>query len=809
VPILRSWLKQERAASSNRRWGSPLRIGTLLLIALVGLEALRRVASSREQVLKGQNEKLELLQWIARDTSRPLRDWANWDVTYHYVIGSDPAFLARDMQTTALLDGGAVLAIFNGANQLQALSGADSQDRSSRSLLNRCLADLARLQQRSGRDTLPVICPSERGPLVGGIATITDTDLRNRTDARLLYLVPLLTDAGASSIQTGLADLSHELLLTPESTLQADQRRSVAPTLWTSGGQPLQVQQPASGAKVRNELLALAALVGSGLLLSLALRVQWMLTQRRQRLEQRRRDQRIAQRIRHTERELTQLLDSVQGGGEANESMAFARLLARNVPGLPAGGDLEARRVERLAERFELVLQTARSLALLDPITSLPNRSYFLERLSLESDRSRSQHRSLALLFINIDKFKQINETYGHTTGDAVLQHVAKELNHLIEPGDFLARFGGDEFSLILHTDNLDDSREETLRHHAHERALALLDGFQASAGRQPEQIKLSLSIGIAISDPAGTTPEELIRRSDMAMVMAKTRRQQRVSVFDIESDWDSLNNYRLFNALQSDISHAPERFQILFQPIVDSSGQMCKVEALCRWHNPDFPDVPADVFFALAERYRLIHELGRLILDITLKELQLLRQQLGRSDLGLALNISPSQLSQQGFGTWLLGQFSQRRIQADSVTVEVTESAVVETSLELTDNLDALRNAGVALALDDFGTGFSSLRLLMWLKPDELKIDKSFVVAASQDPVALQIVRLLQSLTQEMELLLVAEGVEDESVLQVLRQAGLERFQGYLFSRPLNRTDLVARQRERAAAPRSPSATA
>ena len=807
MQILRSWLKQERAASSNRRWGATLRIGTLLLISVVGLEGLRRVGASREQVLQRQNEQLELLQWIVRDTSRPLGDWANWDDTYNYITGSDPAFLARDMQTTALLNGGAVLAIVDGDNRLKALTGADTQDRSSRSRLSRCLTDLAVLQRRTDHETLPVICPSERGPLVGGIATITDTDLQNRTEARLLYLVPLLTDGGASSLQSGLANLSHDLLLTPEATRKSTNRRSVTPTLWTSGGQALQVQGPDSGGQVRNELLALAALVGIGLLLSLALRLQWMLAQRSRQLQQRRRDRLVAQRIRRTEQELTQLLDSVQGGGEANESMAFARLLARTVPGLPAGGDPEVRRVERLAERFELVLQTARSLALLDPITSLPNRSYFLERLTWESERSRREHRSLALLFINIDKFKQINETYGHNTGDAVLQHVAKELDHLIERGDFLARFGGDEFSLILRTDDLADSDEENLREHAHQRALALLDGFQASAGRQPEQIKLSLSIGIAISDPAGTTPEELIRRSDMAMVMAKTRRQQRVSVFDIESDWDSLNNYRLFNALQSDISHAPERFQILFQPIVDSNGQMCKVEALCRWRNPDFPDVPADVFFALAERYRLIHELGRLILDITLRELQLLRQQLGRSDLALAVNISPSQLSQEGFGTWLLGQFSQRRIQAESVTVEITESAVVETSGELTDNLDALRNAGVTLALDDFGTGFSSLRLLMWLKPNELKIDKSFVVAASQDPVALQIVSLLQSLTQEMDLLLVAEGVEEEAVLQLLHQAGLQRFQGYLFSRPLSRADLVAQQMQ--PAPRSTSASA
>ena len=283
-----------------------------------------------------------------------------------------------------------------------------------------------------------------------------------------------------------------------------------------------------------------------------------------------------------------------------------------------------------------------------------------------------------------------------------------------------------------------------------------------------------------------------------MAMVLAKTHRQRRVSVFDIKSDWDKLNNYRLFNALQSDISHAPERFSIVFQSIVDASERMCKVEALSRWANPEFPDVPADLIFSLAERYRLVPELGQLILERTLQELVQLRQELNRPDLNLAINISPSQLSQQDFSIWLLAQLSLQRIRPESVTVEVTESAVVETSQELTDNLDALRRAGVKLALDDFGTGFSSLRLLMWLKPDELKIDKSFVLAASHDPVALKIVQLLQTLTAQMQLLLVAEGVEDAALLQLLLQAGVQRFQGFLFARPLSRSDFVANYRDR-----------
>ena len=795
MPLLRSWLKEEQLASRNSMWGATLRLAALLVTAVVGLEAWRRVENSQAQVRQQQTTQLELLQWIVGDTTRPLRDWAHWDDTYNYITGTDPEFVIRDMDTTGLLDGGAVLAIIDGQNLLQNISGAETRDRDVDSPLVRCFTGVAAMQSLQPTDSLPLVCPSARGPLVGGIATITDTPIRRRTAARLAYVVPLLQNGSGSTVQKGLNALSRNLVFPGGSTAAAVARADgitlVNPTLWTGNGQRLAVRLPDAGPTITRELLALAGLVTGGLAITIGLRAQWMLNQRRQRLRQIRLERLGNQRIRRTERELNALLDQVQVGGEANEDQAFARLLHRQ--SLIPHGDAPVARNERLARRFEQVLQTARSLALLDTITTLPNRSYFLERLNLESERSRQSGKPLALLFINIDKFKQINEAYGHNTGDAVLRHVAQELQELTEAGDFLARFGGDEFSLILNTDTLGDSSEAAMRDHAHQRALELLERFQSSARQQPEQIKLSLSVGVAISDATGTTPEELIRRSDMAMVMAKTRRQERVSVFDIDSDWDALNNYRLFNALQSDISHAPERFSVLFQPIVDSTGAFRKVEALSRWANPEFPDVPADVVFALAERYRLVEELGRLILDRTFQELVQLRQELGQPELGLAINISPSQLAQEGFGTWLLAQLSLHRIRPESVTVEITELAVVETGFELTDNLAALRRAGVQLALDDFGTGYSSLRLLMWLKPDELKIDKSFVVAASQDPVALQIVHLLQSLTQEMQLLLVAEGVEDDTMFELLRQAGLKRYQGYLFSRPLSRAALVA----------------
>ena len=790
---LRSWLKQERLSASNSRWLRNLRAGALLLVLLVGLEALRRYQSTRQQLAQHQQDKLQVLQSLVRDNKRPLNDWAQWDKTLAFSEGRQPDFVEDLMRTTALLDGGAVMAIHNGSGSQLAIEGVDRQDRSNHSPLIRCLDDVSRERLRQGADHLPVICPGSSGPLVGGIAVITDNKGERRSTATLTYLVPLLSAGDGSPLQSGLRSLASQLVLDGEVPARSGQLRTVQPVLWTSAGRPLQVREPPSGEGLRGEWLALGGLVTGGLLLALAQRMRWMLSQRRLRLERLRRERLVNQRIRHTERELSHLLDQVQIGGEGAETMAFARLLKRHETD-QSETTPEQGRLERLAGRFELVLQTARSLALLDLITGLPNRSYFLERLHWESERSDRSGKPLALLFINVDKFKQINETYGHSTGDSTLQYVADELQRLIGANDFLARFGGDEFSLILDTETVAQSEEAAVRSHAHGRALKLLEDFRVRSSSQPERIKISLSIGVAISDASGTTPEELIRRSDMAMVMAKSTHHQHVSVFDIESDWDALNNYRLFNALQSDISHTPERFHILFQPIVDAEGNLLKVEALARWTNPEFSTVPPDVFFALAERYRLMPELGRLLLAITLRELKLLREELQNPNLPLALNISASQLGEEGFGPMLLAALSEQRIPADGVTLEVTESAVVETSTELTDNLESLRRAGVLLALDDFGTGFSSLRLLMWLKPDELKIDKSFVLAAAEDPVARQIVRLLHALSREMRLTLVAEGVEVETLFQLLRDAGIHHFQGYLFSPPITRQELAAK---------------
>jgi diguanylate cyclase (GGDEF)-like protein len=786
--LLHSWLKQERLAFRHQNWRFTALVALLMLGLLVGFEAVRRLYETRRQLQQEQKQTLELLQSWLVEHRRTAQDWAHWDETLAYVQGRNPDFRRQNIDTTTLLQGGAVMAIFNGnGEQLTIAGGTADEPLAADSRLNRCLSDVEEKRRLGQSKYLAVLCPGRDQLFVGSIESISDSTATVRTNASLAYLAPALTTPTRSPLASIVKRLHNEFLLDDVAAGKAA-AQTIDPPLWTTGGRPVRVQSPPMTAKLQGELGALAALVASGGVAILLLRMQWMLHQRQLQRSQRLSELNYSRKVRRMERDFSQLLNHVNGEGRPDEAGAFARLLQQST------NQQEFISGERLAVRIEQILSSARNLVLLDGLTGLPNRNYFLERLNWESDYCKAQATPVALLFINIDKFKRINESYGHRVGDAILCHVASELKHLTGERDFLARFGSDEFSLIISTCDLSAKSDQDIRKYVHQRAVSLLDQFSTRATNHPKHLKISLSIGIALSDPSGTSPEELIRRSDLAMALAKNRRSGPISVFDINSEDDALNDYRIFNALESDINTIPERFSIVFQPIVDLTGQTLELEALVRWNNPDFPETPPDIFISLAERYRLIEDLGTMLVQRTLREFKHLQVGLdSERPMQLAINISPSQLIQDGFGPWLLKQLRLHAISPHCVTVEVTESAVIEISKELTDNLESLRQAGVRLALDDFGTGFSSLRLLMWLRPHELKIDKSFVQATAHDPVAEQIIHLLQNLAQTMGLTLIAEGVEDQATRDRLAAAGIRYFQGYLYAKPLRPQDLIS----------------
>lgn len=803
--LLRSWLKEERQALANPGWRFVLRVAVPLVVLLAGLEAARRLQEKGQNLEEKQQQAIDLLYWLSGEQRRTAQDWAHWDDTLAFAEGRNPAFPTTDMDTSALLSAGAVMAIWGPTGQRLTIRGGNPGDGRGHSALSRCLDDVDSKRRSSGTRHLRVLCAGGEQLYVGSLEAISDNTDTVRSEASLAYLVPLLTPESNQPLAASLRRLRSELLFGESSGSNA-RATMLAPPLWTTGGRVVRVWPAASLRHTLPVLLPLASLLAACTAILLGLRMQWMLAIRSQRLRARRSELVHGRRVRKMRREIGQLLAQGQGRGRSDQVGAFARLIhqqrAQSGEGAAQGlSPLQSAEAEEpLVREIENLLANARDLVLNDSLTGLPNRSYFLQQLDWESEQCRTKGLTLALLFINIDRFKQINETYGHKAGDLVLQHVAKSLQDLIQPDEFLARFGGDEFGLILNSDNLKNCSESTLRSTAHQRALTLLDQFENSITINLEKLNISLSIGIALSDLQGSSPEELIRRSERAMVIAKLRRNSAISVFDINCNTYQLADYRLFNALESDLDEASEHFQIMFQPIVGLDGSMFEVEALARWRNPQFPDTPPDIFINLAERYRLIEPLGKLVVEKSLLGFQHLRHNLpDASNLQLAINISPSQLLNDGFAPWLMAQLKLREIPPSAITVEVTESAVIETTEDLNSNLASLRQAGVRLALDDFGTGFSSLRLLMALRPDELKIDKSFVTATLHDSLALQIVLLLQQLSETMGLTLVAEGVEDEQIRDRLVQVGVRCFQGYLFARPASPADLIASQRQTA----------
>jgi diguanylate cyclase (GGDEF)-like protein len=802
---LHSWQQQERQALANPGWRSMLRVAVPLQLVLVGLEGARRLQERAQNLEEKQQQAIDLLYWLAGEQRRTALDWAHWDDSLAYVEGRNPAFPSTDMDTSALLSAGAVMAIWGPTGQPLTIRGGNPEDQAGLSALRSCLDGVESKRRSSRADHLSVLCSGGEQLYVGSLESISDNTSTIRSDASLAYVVPLLTSESNKPLAASMRRLRSELLLA-ESAGSTATARVLAPPLWTTGGKMVRVLPAATLRNTLPALQPLAGLVSACTAIVLGLRMNWMLAIRGQRLRARRSELVQGRRIRKMRREIGHLLAQGQGRGRSDQVGAFARLIHQQSaqggeggsPGISAAKGLGAE--EDLVQGIENLLANARDLVLNDSLTGLPNRSHFLQQLNRESEHCRSQGETLALLFINIDRFKRINETYGHNVGDLVLQHVARDLQRLIQPDDFLARFSGDEFGLILNIRNLRNLSESAVRDLAHQRAVMLLDKFNNSITIDLEKLNISLSIGIALSDLQGSSPEELIRRSEQAMVIAKQRRSSAVSVFDINCDAYQLADYRLFNALESDLNEASEHFQIMFQPIVGLDGSMFEVEALARWLNPQFPGIPPDMFINLAERYRLIERLGKIVIDKSLLGFRQLRQQLpDGSSLQLAINISPSQLLHEGFAPWLLEQLRLREIPPSAITVEVTESAVIESTEDFTINLASLRQAGVRLALDDFGTGFSSLKLLMALRPDELKIDQSFVSATLNDGLALQIVLLLQQLSETMGLTLVAEGVEDEQIRDRLVQAGVRCFQGYLYTRPASPADLIASQRQTA----------
>ena len=417
--------------------------------------------------------------------------------------------------------------------------------------------------------------------------------------------------------------------------------------------------------------------------------------------------------------------------------------------------------------------------ALHDRLTGLSNRSLFMDRLERAFSRlERHPDALFAVLFLDFDRFKNINDSLGHLAGDQLLQAIAQRLRETLRPGDTISRFGGDEFALLL--EDVQDLEGATLVAERVQNALRL--PFPLGA----QQVFSSASIGIALGHAGYERAEDLLRDADMAMYRAKERGKARHEVFDAEMHTSAVALLQL----ETDLRWAIERdeFRLYYQPIVKlDGGAIIGFEALIRWQHPQRGLVSPAEFIPIAEETGWIVPIGQWVLREACEQLARWQAEIGgETPLSMSVNLSGKQFSQPDLIETIAEVISQTGIAPDSLKLEITESAIMENAQTVTNRLLALRELGVKLGLDDFGTGYSSLSYLHRFPLDTLKIDRSFVARLLEEGENREIVRTIVTLGKNLGMDVVAEGVEEAQQLDDLRGLNCQHGQGYFFARPL-----------------------
>jgi diguanylate cyclase (GGDEF)-like protein len=416
-------------------------------------------------------------------------------------------------------------------------------------------------------------------------------------------------------------------------------------------------------------------------------------------------------------------------------------------------------------------------LATHDALTGLPNRTLILDRVEQMLSRSRRRQTPAAALFIDIDNFKDIIDTLGHTAGDELLKAVAARLDGVIRDADALGRLGGDEFVVISEELSLDAGPELVA-----ERLLdALKHPFVLGADKQMRAC-VTASVGIAIGGQ--DSAEELLRNADIAMYRAKWDGKNRYSVFEIGMQETVQNRMELEMDLREALEK--EEFFLAYQPTIDlGSMDPTGVEALIRWKHPERGDLQPDGFIPLLEESGLIVEIGKWVLDEACAQAAVWRE--AGFPINMAVNVSGRQLDTDRIIGDIEGALSASGLDPAALTVEVTETALMRNIEETIERLGAIKELGVQIAIDDFGTGYSSLAHLQRFPVDALKIDRSFISGLKGNQEAETLIRTLVQLGKALSIETFAEGIEQQNELSLLRDENCDSGQGFLFARPLD----------------------
>ncbi len=420
--------------------------------------------------------------------------------------------------------------------------------------------------------------------------------------------------------------------------------------------------------------------------------------------------------------------------------------------------------------------------ALHEPLTGLPNRSLFLNRLRHALMRTKRSDGEIAVMFMDLDRFKIINDSMGHEAGDRLIQAVARRLLEVVRDTDTVARLGGDEFGVLLEVGVTSEEAEMI--------AQRILDAIEPPFTFSGQEMYVSASVGIAYSgDASDDNEEDLLRYADVAMYRAKGEGAGRFRVYDPAIDSSATGRL----SMETDLRQAIDREQLfnVYQPIIDlESGRITGLEALVRWKHPERGLVGPDEFIPVAEETGLIVPLGYLVMRRACETLHEFQEIVGsKRDLVVAVNLSTKQFEQPDLDKEILKILEETKTRPQQLRIEITESELMRD----TGRLGLLKGLGLQIAIDDFGTGYSSLQYLRNIQADSLKIDRSFVMGMSEHPEDEAIIRTVVTLAGALEMDVTAEGIETEQQLRELREIGCESGQGFLFARPAPKDEIRA----------------
>ena len=427
--------------------------------------------------------------------------------------------------------------------------------------------------------------------------------------------------------------------------------------------------------------------------------------------------------------------------------------------------------------------ETIVHMAYHDGLTKLPNRRKFNDRLAEALEAAKRSSGPLSMMYLDMDRFKAVNDSLGHAIGDRLLQEVADRLLGCLRENDFAARIGGDEFSVLL-----PDANRET----ALERAEQIMEAFQRPFLLDQYELFVTTSIGISVFPYDGEDAQQLMKNADAALYRAKEQGKNRYKVFHSGMNLGSYRNFMLQNELRKAVER--RELRLVYQPRLDvKTGEITSAEALVRWNHPNWGTLLPAEFIPLAEESGQIGEIGEWVLAEALEQCNAWRQA-GLAPIRVAVNFSAHQFLHRDSGDNIRGALARLELPPELLEVEITESALVDNEDGVARTLRQLKSAGIHVSVDDFGTGYSSLNYLRRFPVETLKIDKSFIGdlgkgGADSTPFVVAMIALARSLRMKV----IAEGVETEEQLNKLRELDCDEFQGYLFCPPVEAPEFLA----------------